>query len=1218
MLTERILIMDGAMGTMIQSYELDEAGYRGTRFAASERDLQGNNDLLNLTQPDIIREIHDSFLVAGADIIETNTFNSTSISQSDYGLESHVRDINFEGARIARAAVDNHMAADPDRLCFVAGTLGPTNRTASMSPDVNDPGYRNVSFEELVVAYTDACAGLIDGGVDILLLETVFDTLNAKAALYAVRQLFHQRSIARPLMISGTITDASGRTLSSQTPTAFWNSVAHARPLAIGLNCALGAEALRPYMQELSNVAPLHTSVYPNAGLPNAFGGYDDTPEYMAECLREFAQSGFVNIVGGCCGTTPAHIEAIAEAVDGLPVRTPPENQMHCRLSGLEPLAIDGVTGFINVGERTNVAGSPRFARLIRAGDFEAALNIARQQVENGAQIIDVNVDDAMLDAEATMQTFLRLVAAEPDISRVPVMVDSSRWSVIETGLRNIQGKGIVNSISLKEGEEQFIFHSRQIMSYGAAVVVMAFDEHGQADSCDRMVEILSRSYRILTDVVDFPPQDIIVDPNVLPIATGIEEHDNFSADYMKATRTIKATLPHVLVSGGVSNMSFSFRGNNAVREAMHSAFLYHAIDAGMDMGIVNAGQLAVYADIPDDLRERVEDVVLNRRPGATERLLEVANTVKSHARDNEKDMSWRQYPVEKRLSHALVEGISDFVVEDTEEARGMFDQALAVIEGPLMDGMNVVGDLFGSGQMFLPQVVKSARVMKKAVAHLLPYLEAERAGNPYAQAKGKIVTATVKGDVHDIGKNIVGVVLQCNDFEVIDLGVMVPYTTILETAKQEQADMIGLSGLITPSLLEMETVAREMERLGFEIPLLIGGATTSKIHTAVKIEPNYAGPVIHVVDASRAVGVAGTLMSESRRAEYIGEIADEYAHLRDHHENRQQSRQQQTIGDARKARIEIDWSAAQPPRPNLLGMKTFDDYDCSDLTSRIDWTPFFRTWELAGKFPHILDDPKVGKAARDLYEDALMMLDRIVSEKWLRARAVVSLLPANSAGDDVEVYTDDSRDRVLTVFHFLRQQMIRKAGRANMCLADFVAPKETGIADYIGGFAVSAGIGIEDKLAEFEAAHDDYSSILLKALADRLAEAFAERMHERTRVEYWGYVLDEDFDNQTLIEERYQGIRPAPGYPACPDHSEKAILFELLDAPENAGIALTDGFAMLPASSVSGFYFWHPDSRYFGVGKIGRDQVADYASRKGVSVEQAERWLAPALGYEP
>ena len=1218
LLDERILVLDGAMGTMIQEYDLGEAEFRGKRFVDHSHDLKGNNDLLNLTQPDVVREIHRAFLDFGADILETNTFNATAIAQADYGMQNAVYEINREGARLARDAADDVTASTPGKPRFVAGVLGPTNRTASISPDVNDPGFRNVSFDDLVAAYNEALRGLIDGGADIILVETVFDTLNAKAAIYAVRKFFDTQSVQRPVMISGTITDASGRTLSGQTAEAFWNSVAHAKPISVGLNCALGAEALRPYVQELAGVAGISVSVHPNAGLPNEFGGYDDTPAYMAEQLGEFAESGFVNIVGGCCGTTPRHIAAIADAVADLPARVRPEIEPHCRLSGLEPLTIGPLTGFVNIGERTNVAGSTKFAKLIREGDYAAGLDIARQQVENGAQVIDINMDEAMLDSEAAVETFLRLIGSEPDISRVPVMVDSSKWSVIEMGLKNIQGKGVVNSISLKEGEEAFIEQAEEILRYGAAVVVMAFDETGQADSAERMVGILTRSYRILTERVGFPPWDIILDPNIFPIATGIEDHDNFSIDYVEATRTIKESLPHALISGGVSNMSFSFRGNNAVREAMHSVFLYHALEAGMDMGIVNAGQLAVYADIPEDLRERVEDVVLNRREDSTERLLEVADNVRSQRKDQGPDLSWREGPVEKRLSHALVEGISDFVVEDTEEARLNAERPLDVIEGPLMDGMNVVGDLFGSGQMFLPQVVKSARVMKQAVAHLIPYLEAEKEKSGKSLAKGKIVTATVKGDVHDIGKNIVGVVLQCNNYEVIDLGVMVPYTKILETAKAENADIIGLSGLITPSLGEMEIVAAEMKRAGFEVPLLIGGATTSKVHTAVKIAPNYDNPVIHVVDASRAVGVAGALLSDTRRDDYVAKIADEYDGIREGYQGRDQGGRQHTLEGARQARLPVDWSAAEPLRPQFIGLKTFDNFALDDLVDRIDWTPFFRTWELAGTYPKILDDPKVGKVARDLHADALAMLERIVAEKWLTARAVIGLFPANSVGDDIEVYTDESRNDVRTRFHFLRQQMIKNTARANFSLADFVAPKEMGVPDYFGGFAVTAGVGIEKKLAEFEAAHDDYDSILLKALADRLAESFAERMHERVRKEFWGYAADENLDNDAMIHEDYQGIRPAPGYPACPDHSEKSILFDLLDAPGNAGITLTESFAMLPAAAVSGFYFSHPRSQYFGIGKIGRDQVEDYATRKDVSLEQAERWLAPNLGYEP
>ena len=1215
-LSERILVLDGAIGTMIQAHDLAEAEYRGQRFRDHPRDLRGNLDFLSLCRPDIVREVHDAYLAAGADIIETNTFNGTSISQSDYGAQAYVREMNFESARLARTAADAMTARTPERPRFVAGALGPTNRTASISPDVNDPGFRNVTFDELVAAYGEAARALVDGGVDLLIVETVFDTLNSKAAIYALLALFDEIGRRLPIMVSGTITDRSGRTLSGQVTGAFWHSVSHAKPFSVGLNCALGAEDLRQYVQDLSSVASVPVSVHPNAGLPNEFGEYDDTPEQMAEVLGEFARSGFINIVGGCCGTTPAHIEAIAEAVAGVPPRVPPKLDRHARLSGLEVLTLDSVTGFANVGERTNVSGSARFAKLIRDEDYDTALDVARQQVLNGAQIIDINMDDAMLDAEAAMGRFLNLIAAEPDISRVPIMIDSSKWSVIEAGLKRVQGKGVVNSISLKEGEEALIAQAREIMRYGAAMVVMAFDETGQADNAARMVEICTRSYKILTETVGVAPEDIIFDPNVFPVATGIDEHANFAADYFAATREIKRTLPHALISGGVSNVSFSFRGNNGVREAMHAVFLYHAVAAGMDMGIVNAGQLAVYADIPAELREHVEDVVLNRRDDATERLLVLADSVKGERRERKEDLSWREGSVAERLSHALVKGITEYIVEDTEEARLAAASPIEVVEGDLMDGMNVVGDLFGSGQMFLPQVVKSARVMKQAVAHLLPFIEAEKSGA--AKTKGKILLATVKGDVHDIGKKIVGVVLQCNNFEIVDLGVMVPYEKILDAAREENVDIIGLSGLITPSLEEMTTVAKEMTRQGLDIPLLIGGATTSKVHTAVKIAPGYGGTTVHVLDASRAVGVASSLTSDRQRDSFIESVAAEHEELRTRHANRKKGgAARPSIAAARAVAHQIDWTSQTPPRPAFLGLKTFDDYDLAELVRYIDWTPFFRTWELAGVYPKILDDEKVGEASRALFDDAQAMLEKIVSEKWLGARATIGFFAANAVGDDVELYAGDNRGEVRGAVHFLRQQIAKTDNRANLSLADFVAPRDSGVADYLGAFVVTAGLGIETKLAEFEAAQDDYNEILLKALADRLAEAFAERMHERVRKEFWGYADAEDLSNGALIHEDYVGIRPAPGYPACPDHSEKPALFDLLEAQRTAGVTLTESFAMLPASSVSGYYFSHPDARYFGIGKLGRDQVEDYAHRRGVTLTQAERWLAPNLGYE-
>ncbi len=1217
LLGERILVLDGAMGTMIQDHNFNEKDYRGARFADWGQDVKGNNDLLSLSQPEVIQKIHEDFFAAGADIVETNTFSSSSIAQADYAMEELVYELNFESARLANAAAKIFSAQQPDKPRFVAGAIGPTNRTASISPDVNDPGYRNVTYKNLVSAYTEALLGLVDGGVDLLLIETVFDTLNAKAAIYAVLKFFEDENLTLPVMISGTITDASGRTLSGQTPEAFWNSVAHANPISVGFNCALGAEALRAHIQAVAQIADTHISVYPNAGLPNAFGGYDDSPEYMATHLREFAESGFVNIVGGCCGTTPTHIQGIADAVAGAAPRLVPTIAPYCALSGLEPLTLNEVTGFVNVGERTNVAGSAKFARLIREDAFDEALDIARQQVANGAQVVDVNMDDAMLDAETAMATFLRLIASEPDICRVPVMIDSSKWSVIEAGLQSVQGKCIVNSISLKEGPEPFKTQAQEILCYGAAVVVMAFDERGQADSFERMIEICTESYRILTEEVGFKPQDIIFDANIFPIATGIDEHSNFSKDFITAVTEIKKSLPHALTSGGVSNMSFSFRGNNPVREAMHSVFLYHAINAGLNMGIVNAGQLTVYSDIPESLRDRIEDVVFNRRNDATERLLEIASDVVGEKRVSTEDLSWRKNSVAERLAHALVKGINDYVIEDTEEARLASDRPIEVIEGPLMDGMNIVGDLFGSGQMFLPQVVKSARVMKQAVAHLTPFIEAEKDSSSVRQSKGKIVMATVKGDVHDIGKNIVGVVLQCNNYDVIDLGVMVPYGKILETAKLENADMIGLSGLITPSLEEMCTVALEMTRAKFEIPLLIGGATTSKVHTAVKIAPGYAHPVIHVNDASRAVGVASNLLSETRREAYLAEVAEEQEVSRQRHARGQAAKKLPTLAAARAAKADIDWTTYQPTTPEFLGLKSFENYDLEELASRIDWTPFFRTWELAGVYPALFDDKVVGESARELFKDANQMLQKIISEKWLEARAVIGFFPANSVGDDVELGTDWDGSNDPKRFHFLRQQMTKRAGRANQCLADFIAPKDSGVSDYMGGFAVTAGIGIERKIAEFKAANDDYSEILLKALADRLAEAFAERMHERVRKEFWGYAKDEDLDNEALIRESYQGIRPAPGYPACPDHGEKTALFALLKAEETAGIVLTDGYAMVPTAAVSGFYFAHPEAKYFGLGKIARDQVEDYAERIGESLVDTERRLAPNLAYD-
>jgi 5-methyltetrahydrofolate--homocysteine methyltransferase len=1215
LIEQRILIIDGAMGTMIQRHKLDEAGYRGDRFRDYGRDIRGNNDLLTLTQPQIVAGIHRAYFEAGADIIETNTFNATTVAQADYGMEALVPELNYRAARIAREIADE-VAAATGSPRFVAGTLGPTNRTASISPDVNDPGARNVNFDQLVIAYAEAARALVQGGSDILLIETIFDTLNAKAALFAVRQVQSELGIDLPVMVSGTITDASGRTLSGQTTEAFWNSVQHGELFAIGLNCALGASDMRPYIAELSRISDRFVSAHPNAGLPNAFGEYDETPEQTAAILAEFAQSGLLNIVGGCCGTTPDHIRLIAEAVRGVKPRQRAKPEVKCRLSGLEPLNISEDTLFVNVGERTNVTGSAKFRKLIEADDYAAAVDIARQQVAAGAQIIDVNMDEGMLDSEAAMVRFLNLIASEPDIARVPVMIDSSKWTVIEAGLKCVQGKAIVNSISLKEGEEAFIAQARKVRAYGAAVVVMAFDEQGQADSIERKVAICSRSYEVLTKKVGFPPEDIIFDPNIFAVATGIEEHSNYGVDFIEATRLIKQRLPHAMVSGGVSNVSFSFRGNDPVREAMHSVFLYHAIRAGMDMGIVNAGQLAIYADIQTELREAVEDVILNRREDATERLLAIAGRYKGESgTKREADLEWRSLPVSKRLEHALVKGLDEFIVEDTEAARLEADHPIKVIEGPLMDGMNVVGDLFGAGKMFLPQVVKSARVMKKAVAHLVPFIEREKSGA--ARSNGKIVLATVKGDVHDIGKNIVGVVLQCNNFEVIDLGVMVPAERILDAARRENAALIGLSGLITPSLDEMVHVAREMQRQGFSVPLLIGGATTSPAHTSVKIAPQYREPVVYVKDASRAVGVCQSLVTPTAKSAFAAKIAEEHERRREQHAGKTVKQPEANLSAARSNRRRIDWQAYRPVAPLRPGVQVFEDYPLADLLDYIDWMPFFNAWEFAGKFPDILTDPIVGEAASNLYADARRMLKQTIAGNWLSVRAVLGFFPANSVGDDIEVYTGEDRREVLMTLNHLRQQKGKPAGQPHECLSDYVAPRESGVRDYIGAFAVTTGIGIEEHVARFEAAHDDYSSIMLKALADRFAEAAAEHFHERARRELWGYDTAEQLTNQQLIREEYRGIRPAPGYPACPDHTEKAKLWELLDVERNTGIRLTESFAMYPTAAVSGWYIAHPESHYFAIGKIDRDQVEDYARRKGQSVEEAERWLSPNLGYD-
>ncbi|MGI9205303.1 MAG: methionine synthase [Woeseiaceae bacterium] len=1218
-LQQRTLLLDGAMGTMIQGFQLKEEDYRGERFKDWPSDLKGNNDLLTLTQPEIIAEIHGQFLEAGADIIETNTFNANAPSMGDYGMESLVAELNAAAAKLSRNAADA-FAAKTGQPRFVAGVLGPANRTASISPDVNDPGFRNITFAELAETYQHAATALIEGGVDFLMVETIFDTLNAKAAIFAIKRSFEATGVTLPIMISGTITDASGRTLSGQTTEAFWNSVRHADPFMIGLNCALGADDLRPYVAELSRIADTFVSAHPNAGLPNEFGEYDETPEHMAAVVGEFVSSGLVNLVGGCCGTTPAHINALRKEINGKAPRQVPEIEVRCRLSGLEPVNLGPDDLFVNVGERSNVTGSAVFRKLIEAGNYTDAVQVARQQVENGAQIVDVNMDEGMLDSERAMVTYLNLIASEPDVARVPVMIDSSKWSVIEAGLQCVQGKGVVNSISLKEGEDSFIEQARLVRDYGAAVIVMAFDEQGQADNVERKVEICKRSYDVLINTVGFDPADIIFDPNIFAVATGIEEHNSYGLDFIEATRRLKETLPHALVSGGVSNVSFSFRGNNIVREAIHSVFLYHAIKAGMDMGIVNAGQLAIYQDLPEALRDAVEDVVLNRHDDATERLLDVAEAYKGKAggqKGKAKDLSWRENEVSKRLEHALVNGIDEYIVDDTEEARLASTRPLDVIEGPLMSGMNVVGDLFGEGKMFLPQVVKSARVMKKAVGHLVPFIEEEKGG--VIETNGKIVMATVKGDVHDIGKNIVGVVLQCNNFEVIDLGVMVPCEKILDTARRENAQIVGLSGLITPSLDEMVHVASEMERLEFDLPLLIGGATTSPAHTAVKIEPNYDGPVIYVKDASRSVGVAQALTEADTRAVLVKKTREDNAKRRERHAGKTRLAPQLSLQKARDNRFMADWSTYTPPVPTFTGTKVFEDVDLSVLKDYIDWMPFFNAWEFHGKYPAILSDQVVGEAARTLFSDASIMLDKIVAEKWLTANAVLGFFPANSIDqDDLRVFSDDAREQELIRLCHLRQQRSKPDGQSHYCLADYVAPVSTGISDYIGGFAVTAGIGIDEHVARFEAEHDDYSSILLKALADRLAEALAEFMHERTRKEFWAYDIDEELKNDALIAEKYRGIRPAPGYPACPDHTEKDRLWRLLDVEKSIGLRLTDSYAMFPTAAVSGFYYSHPEARYFSVGKISRDQVTSFAERKGLTVAEAERWLAPNLGYDP
>ncbi len=1219
--SERILIMDGAMGTEIQKLGLGEDHFRGDRFQACECHLQGNNDLLTLTQPAAIEEIHYQYAIAGADILETNTFSSTSIAQADYGMEDAVYELNRDGARLARRAALRAEQADGRRR-FVAGALGPTNRTASISPDVNNPGYRAVSFDDLRIAYAEQLRGLIDGGADIVLIETIFDTLNAKAAIFATEEVFVEKGVRLPVMISGTITDLSGRTLSGQTPTAFWHSVRHADPFTIGLNCALGANAMRAHLAEISGVADTFVCAYPNAGLPNEFGQYDESPEEMAAQIEGFARDGLVNIVGGCCGSTPAHIRAIAAAVAKHPPRAIPEVPRLMKLSGLEPFTLNKDIPFVNVGERTNVTGSAKFRKLITAGDYAAALDVARDQVANGAQIIDVNMDEGLIDSKQAMIEFLNLVAAEPDIARVPVMIDSSKWEVIEAGLKCVQGKPLVNSISMKEGEEAFLHHARLCRAYGAAVVVMAFDEVGQADTKERKVEICTRAYRLLTEKAGFAPEDIVFDPNIFAVATGIEEHNNYGVDFIEATRTIIETLPHVHVSGGVSNLSFSFRGNEPVREAMHAVFLYHAIQAGMDMGIVNAGQLAVYDTIEPELREACEDVVLNRRADSTERLLALAERFKGTAgkEAKERDLKWREWPVEKRLEHALVNGITEFIDADTDEARCNADRPLHVIEGPLMAGMNVVGDLFGAGKMFLPQVVKSARVMKQAVAVLLPFMEEEKranGGGEDRQSAGKVLMATVKGDVHDIGKNIVGVVLACNNYEIIDLGVMVPATRILETARAEKVDIIGLSGLITPSLDEMVHVASEMEREGFDVPLLIGGATTSRVHTAVKIHPRYErGQAVYVTDASRAVGIVSSLLSPEMRDGHIETIRAEYRKVADAHARNEAEKQRLPLEKARANKQSVDWNAYTSRKPSFLGTRVFGDWDLAELARYIDWTPFFQTWELKGVYPKILDDERQGEAARQLFADAQAMLEKIIAEKWFAPKAVVGFWPAGTKGDDIRLFTDETRQAELATFFTLRQQMTKRDGRPNVALSDFVAPVTSGVNDYIGGFVVTAGIE-EVAIAErFERANDDYSSILVKALADRFAEAFAERLHEYVRKELWAYAPEENFAPAELIDEPYAGIRPAPGYPAQPDHTEKTTLFDLLRAEAEIGVSLTESFAMWPGSSVSGLYIGHPEAYYFGVAKVERDQVEDYAARKGMDIEAVERWLGPVLNY--
>lgn len=1214
LLQERILILDGAMGTMIQRHKLEESDFRGARFADHPSDLKGNNDLLSITQPEIIKDIHREYLRAGADIIETNTFSGTAIAQADYGLDNIVYELNFEAARIAKEATNEFTKLDPRKPRFVAGALGPTNKTGSLSPDVNNPGFREAYFDDFVIAYKEQAKGLIEGGADILLVETIFDTLNAKAAIYAIETLFEEMGVSLPIMLSGTIVDMSGRTLSGQTTEAFWISVSHTKNLlSIGLNCALGPQQMRPFIEELSNIASCFVSLYPNAGLPNEFGGYDESPDSMTETLKEYAEQGFFNLLGGCCGTTPDHIKAFAEMAENFTPREIPDVEPYLRLSGLEPLVLRPNTNFVNIGERTNVTGSRMFARLIKEEKFEEALSVALDQVNGGAQVIDINMDEGLIDSQAVMVKFLNLLAAEPDIAKLPIMLDSSKWSVIEAGLKCLQGKGIVNSISMKEGEQQFKDQAREILKYGAAVIVMAFDEKGQADSYERKIQICERAYKILTEEIGFPPQEIIFDPNIFAVATGIEEHNNYAQDYFNACRWIKANLPLAKISGGVSNVSFSFRGNNTVREAIHASFLYHGIKSGMDMGIVNAGQLEVYEEVPKDLMNLIEDVLLNRRDDSTERLVEFAETIKNKGKKEEVTAEWRNDPVEERLKHALIKGIVEFVEADTEEARRKYDEPIEVIEGPLMDGMNVVGDLFGSGKMFLPQVVKSARVMKKSVAYLIPYIEASKKKGE-RKNNGKVLLATVKGDVHDIGKNIVGVVLGCNNYEVIDLGVMVHSEKILQTAKSENVDIIGLSGLITPSLDEMVHIAKEMERLKFTVPLLIGGATTSRVHTAVKIEPNYSGPVVHVLDASRSVPVAGDLLNNNRD-NFVEKTKSEYEDIRVQHANRSNTKEFLSLKEARKNSLNTDWEMTTPVKPKKMGITELIDFPLVELKEYIDWTPFFRTWELKGKYPEILENKDYGEEAKKLFADANNMLNYLIENKRIIANGIVGLFPANSENDDINVF-NETRTEIKAQLHTIRQQSKKSGKNPNIALSDFIAPKDSDVQDYIGMFAVTTGIGLDEITKQFEADHDDYSSIMAKAIADRLAEAFAEYLHEKVRVEFWGYSQNEKFSKIDLIKEKYDGIRPAPGYPAQPDHTEKTIIWDLLDVEQRTGIKLTESMAMYPTASVSGLYFSHPSSRYFTTGKITKDQVQDYAERKGKSMDEIERWLSPILAY--